>query len=246
MKKVWTQFKANGVKYILETVVVIMGILIAFYFDGVAESQNKKQKEIALLREIMDDVKSSLNDAIEDKEVMDIAYTSTARVIAFLPENKTLTDEITQDFANLIAFSFFFPKTGGYETLRTTGQDIISNNKIKSMITRVYELDIKRIKSKESIRNAKELLFPFFTKNFSLVKSENPINDEGTIMYGGVLSNSFRAVPLDYEALRTSTEFEILLHQAIIERSYFIRDYQMLEDDMLELIDSIEKELAES
>ncbi|MBT8221518.1 MAG: hypothetical protein KJP00_16940 [Bacteroidia bacterium] len=243
MNKIFEHLKAEWIRYGFETLVVIVGILIAFYLSNWAENQREWRKEVAILQEIKSDLEVSLKDLNEDKMIMDSAYNSTARVVDFLKNTENVSEGMASDFANLISFSFFFPQTGGYESLKSAGLEIISSDSLKLMITNVYELGIKRIKSKESIRNAKLLLFPFFKENFSLIHKEDVKKSDGEISYDGNISNEFLAYPIDYSRLQKSSEFNILLHQSIIERSYFVRDYKRLQIDIINLIKMINRNI---
>ena len=243
MKQILAHFKENWIQYGFETFVVICGILIAFYLSNWAEDQKRRRKEVTILTEIKNDIKSSLVDLNEDKIIMDSAFVSTKRVIQTIEITDDVSSRLSTDFANLISFSFFFPQTSGYESLKSTGLDLISKDSIKLMITRVYERGIKRIKSKEEIRNAKILMFPFFKDHFKLVSNGKNQNISDEISYGGNLSNQFSAIPLDYSSLRESSEFKVLLHQSLIERSYFVRDYRNLQLDIEKLIAMIKNEI---
>ena len=110
MQKLIKHLKDNRIKYLFETLVVINGILIAFYLNNWGIKQHQRKSEIMLLREIRSDISSSLEDLVEDKMVMDSAYRSTLRVISYLDTAHQLTTNIQGDFSNLISFSFFFPK----------------------------------------------------------------------------------------------------------------------------------------
>ena len=81
--------------------VVIIGILIAFYLGNWAESQRERRHEISILKGISSDLNISLNDLSEDKMIMDSAYSATKRIVRRLETSDSPSPEISEDFLQI-------------------------------------------------------------------------------------------------------------------------------------------------
>ena len=212
-------------KYLLyavgEIVLVVIGILIALSINNWNEDRINSRREKVILNSLKSELIINLNELNTDYERTLKFHQATINVYDFILMKPTEIDSLYKDFFNCVQFTYFFPKTSTYESLKSGNLELIKSDSLKEIITDVYETGFKRIVNKvDTRRNAARLLFPYYQKHFTTKFLKD-------VDYSDFRENKFKiGVPNNYAALVNDPEFETLVVEAISGRANFLRDFE--------------------
>ena len=219
-----------------EIVLVMIGILLALQINNWNEARKSNIKEIASLKSLKSEMKSSLRELKSDYESNQYYHQSTENIHYYIKNKPVLVDSMYQDFYNSVRFNYFFPKKSTYETLKSGNLEIIKSDSLRILITNVYESGYQRIIRKiDTRRNAARVLFPYYQKHFrtQLIKK-----DSLSIV-------SLVGIPNDYDLLINDPEYETLIIEALRGRSGSIYDLESTIRRVEKCIDYIDKYLEQ-
>ncbi|MEN2284520.1 DUF6090 family protein, partial [Algoriphagus sp. SE2] len=201
-----------------EIVLVVVGILIALQINNWNENRINSQREQVILNSLKSELIINLKELNTDYERTVTYHQATINVYDFILKNSVESDSMYKDFFDFVQFTYFFPKTSTYETLKSGNLELIKSDSLRETITDVYETGFKRIVDKvDTRRNAARLLFPYYQKHF---KSKF-LQDTGYLDFSENIG-----VPNNYSFLVDDPEFETLVVEAIRGRANSIRDYE--------------------
>ena len=244
------------IKYAIgEIILVMIGILLALQVNNWNNVRLKKQVENNILKQAVIDIQSMLNDMKGDQGVLKMGIKSHLNITEYINQDLTYNDTMCFDFHWLIQDEYMYPITSAYDVLKTEGLDIIKNDSISWGLQNVFEFNLPRI-SKENpfYPDVEEFFSDFYQKNFT-------VNKDTTLTYNFKLyevdfkypyKNSFEGeeydvnmgyVPNDFEGLKKSSEFQVLLKQAFRYRMYKYNRYESAIELLEELQRMIKKEL---
>ena len=158
-------------KYLLyaigEVVLVVIGILIALSLNNNNENKKLKVQEIKILKEVKSEFAEALEDITEDLEGYEKYLKSTEIIYNSILHKESYNDSLKQHYVFLLAKEEFLAKQSAFESLKSIGLDIISNDSVRNDITTAY-LYIKQETNKpnlvtESINELETLLKPHIT-----------------------------------------------------------------------------------
>lgn len=162
-----------------EISLVVIGILIALQVNIWNEQKKEHQVELKILKEIKTDLEENLSEIQGD-----LASHIKAQNRANLFKDKLLSDDKPEDkeiaflFSNCIKDRQAYPKSSGYEAMKSKGMEIISNDSIRLRITNLYQLEFSRLLNlgqSNDRNNIYSLLKPYYKKHFIL---SNQIDNE--------------------------------------------------------------------
>ncbi|MFC2148342.1 hypothetical protein ACFLR9_07220, partial [Bacteroidota bacterium] len=185
------------------------------------EDRINSRREKVILNSLKSELIINLNELNIDYERTLKFHQATINVYDFILMKPTEIDSLYKDFFNCVQFTYFFPKTSTYESLKSGNLELIKSDSLKEIITDVYETGFKRIVNKvDTRRNAARLLFPYYQKHFTTKFLKD-------VDYSDFRENKFKiGVPNNYTALVNDPEFETLVVEAISGRANFLRDFE--------------------
>jgi hypothetical protein len=207
-------------KYLLyavgEILLVVIGILIALQINNWNENRKTRIVEIELLKTIKSDLESTLVDIHDDYENHLKSQNSGIRFDRFLRGENMPEDSIVLHFYQLSQDRHFFPKTAGYESLKSSDMTIISNDSLKVMITELYEVTFRRIKEWDESNPRWDIgmaLYPYLKKHFILTDEilEKELNISGIPLHKLKLKS--------LEEIRNDNDFRIDLQETFQQRN---------------------------
>ena len=234
-----TKYKDQIFKYLVEILVVTIGILIAFALDNWNQNRNKKQQEYEILNQINEDLKVVLQDLKNDFIIHKIALKSHARIDSMTKYNIPYSEEMTFDFYWVKEDEFIFPNKTGFEMLESFGTNLISNLELRNSISYVYNHDFPRItKGNNLYPDIHEFLTPYYQLHFKT--NINPelaykltLEDNYTINYpreiktGEISDMEFIGFsPINYNNIINNDEFKFLISEAKKYRLYKYKMYK--------------------
>lgn len=204
-------FKKISWKYALgEISLIFIGITMAIWFNNWNESQKSRKIEIRSLQEVSNAVSKDLQDIEEN------IFGFTQRVHLYdllmnhMDKDLPLSDELEKKLPFFMGTSIFFSNSGPYETLKSRGMEIITNDSIRLEISLYYDFEYEKIQSseKEHYEHFQQYIKPLLMKNFEFV--------------------NHRPVPLDYEKLMDDFDFKQTVYWALVTDSYMLDLYKNL------------------
>ena len=134
MKKILEALKRKWAEYLLEILVIVIGILVAFILNG----WNETRKAKVLEKDSLEELRIALNQDRKDIELnirlQKKALRSQGLVVDWLSSDSTYSDSICYHFAQANYFSFFISDNAAFESLKTKGLSLISNDSLRNTI----------------------------------------------------------------------------------------------------------------
>lgn len=147
-----------------EIILIFLGISLAIWFNNWNEDRNERRTEVNILREIQENLTSNIRHttSISEAELSRAkAYRKLGNIILSdqLPkEGKALPDTMTKLLHQLNSYANYFPRTAGFESLRSWGIHRLTTDTIRKQLTNLHEKDIV------SIQDAMETNFDVYMK----------------------------------------------------------------------------------
>jgi Tfp pilus assembly protein PilV len=145
MKRILNTLKEKWPEYLLEILVITVGILGAFALNNWNENRKQEANQERVLNEILNNLKEDMTQLKSAEAQLD----NSVKSIVFMMENelsKIDEDTLSKHLALFINFYKYYPIDNAYETLKTS--DIsLSNNDLKNDISRYYEYAQNRTQS---------------------------------------------------------------------------------------------------
>ena len=142
MNKLFTSIRQKWVDYLLEVMVITIGILGAFALNTWNESRNLRVFE----QEILLEIASNLEDDAQILNQNVQALTSAINALDQVLDNPDVSeDSIPALLGQIICFERFMPKTSAFEVLKSKGLTTIQDKELRKMITNYYDTDLSRI-----------------------------------------------------------------------------------------------------
>lgn len=207
-----------------EIILIFIGITVAIWFNNWNEARKLKKVEINTLIELK---KAFQQDHADIKDNIK-GYASRAELyesIIYHLENKIpFNDTLQQELQYMRGITTFLPTMGPYETLKSRGLELISNNELRLKISKIYEYQYTRIVNAESLHHQHRLDY---------LKPE--IIDK--------LDLSKKLQPLDYKALKNDFKFKQIIYWALLINQDLANAYKWIASEVELLIKDLETEI---
>ena len=216
-----------------EIVLVVIGILIALSINNWNERKNTKTEESKVLSEIkaaletdIYKINANINEA--NKSIESIQIIKKQIQLA-----KPTNDSLGYHFAQFLDWSASNINTGPYETLKTKGLDLISNDILRNEIINYFEQIVKH--------NIDQNVY--LSKNYYLEYCAKLFNTVGYISEDATGINNL--IPNDFETLKRDVIFSNLLNTKEDELNYKKVVLSMTVERVNNLINMIKQELID-
>ncbi len=113
-----------------EIVLVVVGILIALHIDSEYQASQTRKLEIKYLKELRSNLKFDFSDIDFNIEFNHSRFKSTKIVLTHLRNRQPYHDSLGFHFSNILFSTITLPNTSAYESLRSKGLEIISNDSL--------------------------------------------------------------------------------------------------------------------
>lgn len=212
-----------------EIVLVVIGILIALQINNWNDGRKNEIKEYKLLTEMRGNLKTDSIDMAGNIARNASVLKSAEAIHNQLDNNIAWNDSMATHYSRLNSYiSKIAIVKSSYENLKSIGFDLIKNDSLRGKIHELYAQQypfVERMESEHMEAMKYSLLLPQLT---SKVKS----------------TAKWKSKPLDLNALVNDNEFKETIILFIKAQEGFIGLYQNLQQLQSELIEMIEKELA--
>ena len=225
-------------KYLLyaigEIILVVIGILIALQINNWNENNKLKKQEILKLKELANSLnQTTLN--IQQAQEGDGRWMHYNEIILDHLENeKPYSTDLDICFGSYFWFSRPEIEFAAFEQLKSSGLDLVSNDKLRNEIVQLFEKRFQLLYTESNAWNLEyiNVTLPIHLKLFRKVFPENwvPGNDE-------------YAKPNDYSKLFENDEYKNLLAETIALRKFGISYYDLTIEECNTLINAIKTEI---
>ena len=211
-----------------EFVLIFLGILIALQVDNWNQDRQERKLEKVLLKEMLINLQSDLGDVEFNLNWHSQFLNSNEIVLEYLEGSDPWHDSLEIHFGHLTGGTVFNENISAYESLKSIGIDLISNDTLRQMITNLYSVRYDYILSVQQIahKHTTESLNPSISEHVYTIDFLD------------------RAYPLDATGIKQSNSFRHTLKMNILLLEYQLQSYNSAKTQIVNLIEEIEKELS--
>jgi hypothetical protein len=224
-----------------EIVLVVIGILIALQINNWNENRKVQKQEVQIYKEIKNDLNQTKQEILQAVQINKFCLTSNQNLIKAILSKEQNSEIINNHFIASMVEQKVFPKTSGFENLKTIGLNTLSNDSLRIAITNLFQLSFERMKDKSRMENQdyniSKILFPFQTKYLKPDKSKimkYPSKFADTLSVPKLAINNYENFVNDEELLQT-------LQIVLFNRSNIINS----EMEVLEEINAVTKNIED-
>jgi len=217
-----------------EIILVVIGILIALEVNNRNELGKSRALEVKYLKEVRENLLFDLGDVSFNINFNRGRLASNKAVLAYL--NGEDIDSLSFHLSNMVFTTRTLPNRSGYESLKSKGLELITNDSLRSQITTLYEFHLHN-------------LVDFETKddfNFQYHQFQPEVMKSVLIEYGDIRET---LVPkgvgefIDPNGVRQNQILKNVIMTNISLRSLMVSQYEDVEQKILTTITMIETEL---
>ena len=122
-----------------EILLVMIGILLAFQVNSWNDQRKINLLEIAILKELKQNLMVDIVDIDENIIQHKQALKSSQIISSVIAKNLPNNDSLNNHFSNIILVPMFLPTKTAYENLKLTGTTILDNDSLRLAIIELYE-----------------------------------------------------------------------------------------------------------
>lgn len=220
-----------------EIVLVVIGILIALQINNWNEVRKEQQLELQLLKSFKNGLQKDLSDINFNMEVHEMGIAAADSVLDLLEGSSPYNpDSVARMFSRAMTPTLFVHSTSAFETLKSKGVTLISNELLRDKIIEVYDARYKFFTTNEKVHYD---VIEYGLRTVFPTRFEDSYEfDLNTVDFVGALK------PLNFEDLKTDQEF-LYYFRSIKNRLIILVGfhYTTLKEIVVELIDEIDAEI---
>lgn len=221
-------------KYLLyvigEILLVVIGILIALQIDNINEQNKLQGRQSELLIDLKSDLQETLEGLSDGIHIDSVALAGYRELIAAIEENEPYSPKIDSACAYLIYFHVPRFTNTTYESIKSQGLDLITNDILKKQVTRLYERQFNYLR--EDLTTTQWSGWNTTTRTYITRYLKFKDSSTGIIVY-----------PVDFERMKKDQEFINFLSELIVTRSLVINEYYQTIDEIKNVIIAVEQEI---
>lgn len=208
-----------------EIVLVVIGILIALQVNNWNEERKERKLEKKLLTEVYKSIASDTTNLNREMEDYEILMHHANFIKEKFKENGPYDQKLDTSFA--IISNGFVRKADhtSFDRILDIGVDIIRNDSLRKQLVVYYDHSTFLRYVEDYYENSKYFRQHIYPKYFRSYK------------------HSREVIPVDYEALKTSTEFMVALDYCINDANYYGYWSRHRKQEALDLLGMLREEL---
>lgn len=175
--RIFQSFKKANWKYVVgEFILVVLGISIALWFSNLNEQKKERDLEHKLLLELRDCLNQDVEDVKGNIELHEKGLSAIFLLYAALSEKNNQPDTLVPYLNNAASWTFLISNSSTYESLKSIGFQIISNDSLRNNINILYNVDYKYIyeiedrhyENREKLMELFSVLFNYINKRVEI------------------------------------------------------------------------------
>ncbi|MEJ2162073.1 MAG: DUF6090 family protein [Robiginitalea sp.] len=195
-------------KYLLyaigEILLVVIGILIALQVNNWNEDRIERKNEVKLLKELKADLDANLEEIAVIKRRLKRKWNYSDSIMIYIRQKREVNDSLKK-YIRLTSWNNYFNNSKTtYEYIKSTGLKVLSNDSLRSQITKIYEEDFQNIEWRKQTmwKFEDEVRRPFMRRHF---KPDTVIINEK------ITSFSSKVYPENWAKLCDNIEFKNII-----------------------------------
>ena len=246
-KDILSHLKSKWYRYVLEIIVVIFGILIAFNLDQWSDTRNNHKKEIEMLKQFKSSLSADLAEMRNYIRLHENSIRSSKIILEVIKDDLPYEDSLDACFAYTHAFTTFTGRVGPIEQLKNSDLALVSNDALRLEIIGMYDEAYPRIRlveiaikrDYEQLRDFDRLYFDAYDFDRVATTQEPPQPPCMPPPLWGTMH------PLRFADLKADPEYAALLRARISNQMGLLRlHYSPNEKKLSNLLVQIEQEIA--
>lgn len=240
LKIIFSHLKSEWYKYVIEIIVVMLGILIAFNLEQWSDTRSNKKREIEILKEFKGALGADLAEMQNNISMHEYSILSSRMILKVIQDNLPYHDSLDACFAHTHAFTTFSGRVGPIEQLKNTNLAIVSNDVLRLEIISMYDEAYPRIRLVElAIKRDYEQLRDFDRLYFDAYDVDRVSSNKNIPPpFWGIMR------PLRFTELKTNPEYAALLRARISNQMGLLRGhYKPTEKALSNLLNQIDQEI---
>ena len=226
-------------KYLLyaigEIILVVIGILIALQFNNWNTDMQTKEIQIKYLNEIANNLKADLEDVRFNIGFNETRLNASRIVLNSLNHNDTYSDSLDVYYGSLLYTTRSVVNYSAYETLKSKGLEIVTNDNLRKAITKLYSFYYQNVidfEIQDDHAMQYQIVMPTVLSRIEVRKKDN-----------NSITGEQLGKPINFETLKNDVEFKnaIVMNEDL--RVYMLENYRQLEQNILECTALINDEL---
>ncbi|TXE14739.1 hypothetical protein [Algoriphagus aquimarinus] len=234
MKRLLNTLREKWPEYVLEILVITIGIYGAFELNNYGQNKAQRKVEIEILKGCKTELMADLLDININLKDFEKSIQSLNLIIEVLENDGTYHDSLSSYFNYTLLPIHFVHSTSSFEMLKSKGLDIVSNQAIRGKLISLYDsqyelfLQAEKEELDEVQYGLRHMLSGRFESGFNFSEST----------FSGTM------VPIDFESLKRDKEYLYFIKtQRNRTRSYIEYFYANLKNSVESMIHDLELEL---
>ena len=239
---IFNHLKSQWYKYIIEIVVVILGILIAYNLEEWSETRKNKTREIEILKEFKAALAADLVEMQDNIREHENSILSSRIVLQVIKDKLSYHDSLDACFAYTHAFTTFSGRVGPIEQLKNTNLEIVSNDSLRLNIISMYDEAFPRLRAVELV----------IIRDYEHLRDFDRLYFEAYDVEGVSTSKSVPAPfwgimrPIHFTELIANPQYAALLRARISNQIGLLRGtYKPIANSLNNLLHQIDREIRE-
>lgn len=240
LRRISNHLKSKWYKYVLEIIVIILGISISYNLEQWSETRKNKKREIEILKEFKGGLSVDLAKMQGNIRSHENSIRSSKIILKVIKDDLPYHDSLDTYFSYTHAFTTFMGTVSPIEQLKNTNSKIISNDSLRLEIMVMYdgaynvigqiELAVKR--DYQQLRDFDRLYFEAYDLDHVSTTSNMAAPLWG-IMH-----------PIRFTELKTNPEYAALLRARISNQMGLLKlHYKPTEKKLSNLLNQIDREI---
>lgn len=236
MKRILTTLSQKWPEYLLEILVITIGIYGAFELESWGDNNDRRKSELEILKGCKTELTADLKDINLNIKDLTRSLESIDIVIKALEGDASYHDSLAGHFNYTLLPLHFVHSTSTFETLKSKGLDLISNAELRSKLISLYDSKYGFFLQGES----EEIDQVHYGMRHIL-----PGRFESSYEFTGTEATfSGNMVPLDFESLKTDSEYLFFIKtQRNHTDSYINFFYKNLQKSVISMIEELALEI---
>lgn len=240
LRIIFNHLKSQWYKYVLDIIVVILGISIAYNLEQWSDARKNKKKEIEILKEFKRGLSADLMEMHDNIRRHEYSILSSRIILKVIKDNLPYHDSLDACFAYTHAFTNFSGRIGPIEQLKNTNLAIVSNDSLRLNIISMYDEAFTGLRKVESVilRDYEQL------RDFDRLYFE--AYDVGGVSTNKSVPSPFWGLmrPIRFTELKTNPEYAALLRARISNQMGLLRGtYNPIVNSLSNLLNQIDQEI---
>ncbi|MEJ2584736.1 MAG: DUF6090 family protein [Robiginitalea sp.] len=224
---------SNTRKYLLyalgEILLVVMGILIALQIDNWNENRKLQARQTQLLTDLRADLEETLEELKQGKEFNALTLARYRTLMQAIDTDAPHSAEIDEASSFLPLFHVPRFSRTTYESIKSQGLDLITNDSLKRQVTELYENDFTYLKEDQA------------RMEWSIHTTTKPIFINRYLRWQD--RQQPMVYPVDFEDMKADDGFVNFLSELIVVRAAGIRFYEQTISSIRAVLAAIDNEL---